>query len=229
MLRTLTLALGFLALATLHVPVVSAQDAGSGEAGAPAAVQGAAEAEHDDHVSAAHEEPNILEPQLPLAFWTLVVFVILLLILWHFAWGPLTKALQNRELSMAETVQRAEQARADAERLLAEHRGLIDQANQHASAILDEARRDAEVHAEKVRKAAQQEAESTLDRARREIESARNQALVDIWGRTAELAVNVAGKVLDRELGQDDHRRLIEVAQGELPESPVHNNSAGAV
>lgn len=227
MLRTLTFGPGLLALAILLAPPSTAQTVEDGAATTPSVVDSEVEADHDDHGSAAHGgEPDILEPQIPLAFWTLIVFLILLFVLWYYAWGPLSKALHNRELGMAEILQRAEQARTDAERTLAEHRALLDQANQQAAAILDEARRDADVHAEKVRKAAQHEAESTLDRARREIESARDQAMVDIWGRTADLAVSVAGKVLDRELGHDDHRRLIEVAQNELPASPTPSSNA---
>jgi F-type H+-transporting ATPase subunit b len=163
------------------------------------------------------EQPNILEIQPTLATWTAVVFVVLMLVLWKFAWGPLSKALHDREHFMEDSLHRAEQARAEGERLLAEHRKLMQEANAQAQSILDEARKGALVAAESVRKTAQTEAEATLDRARREIASAKDQAMLEIWNKSADLAVSVAGKVLDRELSPDDHRRLIDQAMAELP------------
>lgn len=233
MLRPSTFAPGLLALATLLAlgpPTAHAADEAT-----PAAVTAAAPADAAPGDVAAHpegaapEQPDILEPQVPLAFWTLVVFLLLLLLLWRFAWGPLSKALHDREHHMEQTLRQAEAARAESERLLAEHRTLMQQANQQVQAMLDEARRGAEANAEAIRRAAQQEAEATLERARREIESARDQALIDIWGRTAELAVAVAGKVLDREMGPDDQRRLVEQAMAELPASPNgHGSTRGS-
>ncbi len=165
-------------------------------------------------------QPNILEPQIPLAFWTLIVFGLLLLLLWKFAWGPLSKSLHDREHYMEESLRQAEHARSESERLLAEHRHLMDQANQQAVALLDEARKGAVTTAEEIRRIAQAEADSTLQRAQREIASAKDQALLELWNSSSDLAVSIDGKVLSRELGPDDHRRLVEQAMAELPQSP---------
>lgn len=192
----------------------TATDAGHSTAGQP------------DHGTGDHGgQPNILEPQIPLAFWTLVVFLLLLFVLWRFAWGPLSKALHDREHNHQQILAATEKARADAEHLLAEHRKLMDQANQQAQAILDQARKAAQSTSDEIRRTAQTEAEATLDRARREIESARDQALMEVWGRAADLVVTTTGKVLARELNDDDHRRLIEVARSELPSAARGNGS----
>ena len=62
--------------------------------------------------------PNILEPQPSLAIWTVVVFLVLLLVLCKFAWGPLSKALHQREEHMEHVLLDAERARNESERLL---------------------------------------------------------------------------------------------------------------
>lgn len=190
--------------------------------GGPPAAAADHSTEGGSAAGAAHsaEQPNILEPQIPLAFWTLIVFLLLLLLLWRFAWGPLSKALHDREHYMEDSLRQAEHARSESERLLAEHRQLMEQANQQAVALLDDARRGAVSTAEEIRRTAQAEADMTLQRAHREIASAKDQALLDIWNRSADLAVSIAGKVLTKELGPDDHRRLVDQAMAELPQSP---------
>jgi F-type H+-transporting ATPase subunit b len=184
---------------------------------AQGAAAGNADASHDAAGAAHGGQPNILEPQAPLAFWTLVVFLVLLAVLWKFAWGPLSKALHDREHHFQHALEETERARAEAQQLLAQHREQMEKAHQQVQAMLDEGRRDALANAEQIQRAAQAEAEATKRRALNDIESARDQALTEIWSKTADLAVGIAGKVLDRELGPDDHRRLIDQAMAELP------------
>ena len=86
---------------------------------------------------------------------------------------------------------------------------------------MDEARRNAEATGNAIVTRAQTEAESARQRAEREIGQARDQALVDIWSKTADLAVDVAGKVLSREIRPEEHRRLVEAAMHDLPAAPA--------
>jgi F-type H+-transporting ATPase subunit b len=216
--RQSTLALGLLSLALALGPTALAQ-APKGDHAQAAATPG--DPGHGD--AAGHKteaEPNILELRPSLAVATVIVFVALLAVLWRFAWGPLSKALNDRERQNEELVRQAEHARAESERLLAEHRAQMAQASDQVRSMLDAARRDAEHAAAETRRQAQADAEASREQARREIETARDQALVDIYTKTADLAVSVAGKVLSRELGPDDQRRLVDAATSELPTSP---------
>lgn len=189
--------------------------------GKPAATEHAAPAgghgEAGAHAEGAHAEPNILEPQPRLAIWTLVVFVCLLLVLGQFAWKPLITALNNREDHLEQVLLDSEKARNESERLLEEHRRQLAQARDEVAALIAEGRRDATVTAEGIIKKAQQEAEAAEARAKREIETALDSALVEIFDKTADLAVSVAGKVLNTHLGPDEHKRMVELAIKELP------------
>ena len=173
----------------------------------------------------ASADPNILEPQPSLAIWTVVVFVGLLLVLGRFAWKPLLEALHQREVHLEHVLHDTERARNEAEGLLAEHRRLIADAQEKVRAMLDEARREAQAAAEEILKKGQAEAEAMRHRAERDIATAGDQALVELWSKSAELAVSVASRVLSKDLSPDDHRRLIETAVAELPESPVISNA----
>jgi F-type H+-transporting ATPase subunit b len=166
--------------------------------------------------------PLRLEPSL--AIWTLVVFVGLMLVLGKFAWGPLLKALHAREEHLEHVLHETERARNESESLLAEHRRLMSEASSEVKNLLEKARSDAQLHSEQIIKNAQAEAEASRERAQREIGVARDQALSEIWSKAADLAVAVAGKVLDKEIGGDDHRRLVDHAIRELPEAPTSAN-----
>ena len=172
-------------------------------------------------------EPNILEPQPKLAVWSLVVFVVLLLVLWKFAWGPLAIVLHQREEHLERCLLDTERARNESEQLLAEHRRLLAQASDEVRGIIEEAKRDAMVTADDIMKKAQAEAESSRQRAEREIATARDQALVELWKTAANLAVSVAGKVLVKDLTPDDQRRLFETAVASLPATPTSANGHG--
>jgi F-type H+-transporting ATPase subunit b len=193
------------------------------------AVRAAEEAPASGHAAAAHEggheaEPNILEPQPSLAIWTVVVFIGLLLVLSRFAWKPLLAALQQRETHLEHVLHDTERARNEAEALLAEHRRLMADAQDQVRALLEEARREAQAAGDEVMRKAQSEAEASRQRAERDIATARDQALVELWSKSSELAVSVAGTVLQRELGPDEHRRLIQAAISALPASPGAGN-----
>ncbi len=143
-----------------------------------------AKASHDAHAPAAHGvdthevTPNILKFELDLAFWTFVVFVLLLVILSKTAWKPLIKAMHDREEHIEHCLLSAERARNEGEQLLAEHRKQMAEAADQVRALLDEARRDAQAAQEEILNKARAEAEAEKQRARHDIETARDQALM---------------------------------------------------
>ncbi len=234
MFRQSIAALGLLALLALFgSPATSgaAQEPAKGH-GAAAATQEtpadkqetkfekAAEATQPGHEGADMEHgksPNIMEAQAPLAIYTLIVFLLLLVVLGRYAWKPLMKALHEREAHIEQVLLDSERARNEAEAMAADHKRQLSQAADEVRALIDQARKEATLAADSIVRKAQAEAEAARERAEREINGARDQALMEIWSKTADLAVAVAGRVLDKELGESDHRRLVEVAMGELP------------
>jgi F-type H+-transporting ATPase subunit b len=135
--------------------------------------------------------------------------------------------LHQREEHLEHCLLQTEKARNESEQLLAEHRRLMSQADDRVRAILEKGQKDAQASGEEMIKMAQVEAEAARDRAQKEIATARDQALAEIWSQTANIAVSVAGRVLSRELGEDEHRRLLDLAIQELPASPASGNGHG--
>jgi len=160
--------------------------------------------------------PPFLNFDLPLAFWTLVVFGLLLLVLKRFAWGPILKALDAREQTIRKDLEDAEQTRAKAQQLLEEHDRKLAAVQDEVRAILDEARRDAQHTSQSILRESQQEAQAIRERARREIEQARDHALKEIWDQAARLATMAAGRIIAKELSPADHERIVEQALAEF-------------
>jgi len=244
--RHMKLALGLVALAAsltaLPLSAVAApapqetKSKGAAEAGHPAdgasdlrAANGAAPA-HGEAAGRAGAEakPDIMEPQPSLAIWTLVVFLGLMAVLGKFAWKPLLDALHRREEHLEHVLAETERARDEGERLLSEHRSRLAAAENEIRAMLDGARADAQSRSDEMLKKAQSEVDGLRDRAGREISTAKDQALSELWNQTADLAVSVAGKVLGKSMTEDDHRRLVEAAVGELPAVAAANGKGSA-
>ena len=147
-----------------------------------------------------------------LAVWTLITFVVFLIVLKKFAWGPLIVGLDKRETSVLDNIAAAEAARIKAEKMLAEHAAKLERVQDEVREILAEARRDAEHTKTEIVAAAQKEAEASRQRAVHDIERARDQALDDLFdymGRSVSLATE---QVIGRTLTGPDNERLIEEA-----------------
>lgn len=226
-LLTLAFLFGPSARPTVAAEPTKTQAEPAAHAPAAAAAPAHAEAGHAAPGHAAAAEPNILEPQPSLAIWTVVVFLGLMFVLGKYAWKPLIEALHRREEHLEHVLVDTEKARAESERLLAEHRRQMAEAEDRARALLEEARGQARATAEEIVQKARAEAEAEQKRAQREIEVARDNALAEVWTKTADLAVSVAGKVLAKTLDGDDHRRLVEAAIHELPAAPASANGHG--
>lgn len=188
----------------------------------------AADSHGATHVNPEEETPNILKFELDLAFWTFIVFILLLVVLSKTAWKPLIKAMQQREEHIEHCLLTAEQARNESEQLLAQHRKALANAADEVRGILDEARRNAQTMQDEMLAKARAEADAEKQRARHEIGTARDQALSEIWTKAADLAVSVAGRVLAKELSEGDHRRLVDSAIHELPANPGAVNGHGS-
>ena len=150
-----------------------------------------------------------LDLQKDLALWSLIVFVVFVFVLWKFAWGPLSKALDNRESKIAQDIADAEQARKKGEQLLADHEKKLDAVQDEVREILAEARRDADHTKQGMIEAAQKEAEATKDRAVSEIERAKDAALKELFDAMAGQVADATEYVLGRSVSGDDQDRLI--------------------
>jgi len=158
------------------------------------------------------------------AFWTLLIFVLVVLTLGKFAWGPLLATLQKREAFIRDSLASAKQDREDAEKRLNELEARLDKAREEASAIVEEGRRDSEEVKRRIEAEARQSADDTVERAKREIGIARDTALKSLHEEAAGLAMNMASSVLKRQLSPEDHGQLVQNALRQMRDQSSHTN-----
>lgn len=185
----------------------------------------------DAHVAEAHEDDGhgpasnnpIESGTLANAVATVITFGLVVVILGKFVWPHVLKALKDRENFIRESLESAKRDRQEAEQRLQEYLDQIKNARQEATAIVEEGRRDSEVLRRKVQDEAKQEADAILVRAKREIGIARDTAVKDLYSLSGELATNLAGKILQKELDASTHERLIQESIEQIAKLETRN------
>lgn len=153
---------------------------------------------------------GLLSVETGIVIVTWITFLALLVILAKFAWRPLLGVIEARERKVADDVERAERARAEAERMLAEYEARLARAAEEAEGILAEGRAKAEAAGERLRSEAHAEAEAMLARARRTLEEERRKAVAELRAVVAKSSVDLARKILEAEIDESRHRDLID-------------------
>ena len=142
-------------------------------------------------------------------FWTLLIFGALVVVLWRFGWPALLKTVEEREARIAKQLAEAEQANAEAARLLEEHRAALAKARSEAQEILAGAKSVAQKEREQLLAKTHEDQEQLLERARREIEAEKEKAILALRREAVDLSIAAASKLVESNLDSDANRRLV--------------------
>jgi F-type H+-transporting ATPase subunit b len=159
-----------------------------------------------------------------LMIWTIVCFLICLFVLKRWAFGPIQQMIDERRDRIRRALEEADGAREEARNLLEEHRKLIGQARNEAEEILAEARQVGQAMQARVKEETEADRQRRLEETRRQIEAETRRALEEIRAEVAELSLVAAEKVARKSLDDNDQRRLIDEAIGELDFSVLERN-----
>jgi F-type H+-transporting ATPase subunit b len=144
-----------------------------------------------------------------LYIWTIVTFLLLLALLAKFAWRPLLQALDERQAQIRKSLDDAQQARQELERVQHESAQVIARARLEADGIVSQSRADAERLRQELRESARAEAATILRNAEKQIELQTLQAVRQIRSEAADLSIAIAEKLIGRHLSKEDNDRLI--------------------
>ena len=147
----------------------------------------------------------------------MIIFLLLVAILGWFAWPTIVAALDERERKIADNIAAAAAKLEEAKRLLAEHEAKLAATAGEVRAMLEEARRDAEVDQRQDRgRSHVKPLRTNANRAVREIELAKNAAVQDLAITSANLAIDLARKVVRDKLTPDQQARIVKDALSKL-------------
>jgi F-type H+-transporting ATPase subunit b len=145
---------------------------------------------------------SLITPDFGLFFWTMLTFVILWIVLGKFAFKPINNSLRERADNIADALKKADQAKEEMAALQAGHEKMLAEASEERSRIIAEARQTAATLVEEAREQATSEKDRIVAQAGEEIHNQKMAALVDVKNQAGKMALDIAEKVIRRELGQ---------------------------
>jgi len=156
----------------------------------------------------AAQAPGPFDINTGLIFWTLIIFGLLMALLWRFAWPTILRSVEERERRMQRQLEDAERARAEAERLLGEHKAILAGARAEAEDVITKAKTVAQKEREGLLARAREEQDAMVARARREIDEEKQKAILALRREAVDLAVAAASKLVEGNLDTAANRKL---------------------
>jgi F-type H+-transporting ATPase subunit b len=144
-----------------------------------------------------------------LIIWTILIFLIVLAVLWRFAFGPILAAVNAREEGINKALEEARSRQAEAERLLEEHKTQLADARRQAQEILAEGRDAANRLQKDMEGKAREESEAIITRAKAEIEREKDAAVDALREQAVDLALAAASKLLHHKVDGEQDRKLV--------------------
>ena len=145
-----------------------------------------------------------------LFIWTILTFLVLLGLLGKFAWQPLLAALDSRHELIKKSLDDADKAKQELERLQQDSREIISEARVEAQSIVAKSRSEAEKLKGKMRQKAKEEADSIVRSAEKQIQVETEKAIAEIRGEVVDLSLLVASRLVKKNLSKEDNQSLIE-------------------
>lgn len=147
---------------------------------------------------------DLVTPQLGLLVWPALSFLLLLVVLRKFAWKPILDSVNERDAQIRQALDAAKEAREAMVRLQADNEQLMAQARAERDQMLSEAKKTRDHLLSESRSKAEEEAKRLLEMARQDIENERKATLTEVRNLVATLSVDVAEKLLRKELQKDE-------------------------
>ena len=154
---------------------------------------------------------ELITPGFGLVFWTMITFLILLLILRKFAWKPILDSVSQREEGIKDALASAEQAKKEMQNLQANNEQLLKEARAERDAMMKEAREIKDKMIADAKDEAKDEAAKLIQNAQASIEQEKQAALSELKNQVAELSIGIAETVVKKELSaKKDQLKLVE-------------------
>jgi F-type H+-transporting ATPase subunit b len=158
----------------------------------------------------------LVKPGLGLMVWTLLVFVVAMVLLNRLAFPLIANALDKRQHAIEDSIDIAERTKAEASELLAEYRERLKEARVQADEIVARAKKAADVHQRESTEKSKAARDEMIEQTKRDIEAETRRAIQEIRKEVADLTVRATEKVTRKSLDDGDQRRLVEEALNEL-------------
>jgi len=152
-----------------------------------------------------------------LTIWTGITFLVLLVVLGKFAWGPIVAMLAERERTIRDAIESAKKERLEAERLLSDQKQALAQAQREAAELARKNQQEVEALRQELTARARKEADELVATARHQIAEELSKARAELKAQVADLAIDAAGRLVKANLDEKAQRKLVEEYIAQLP------------
>ena len=150
---------------------------------------------------------ELITPDIGLIFWMTLSFAMVMAILKKFAWKPILQGLKDREDSIKESLSTAEKAREEMAKLKSDNEKLLEEARLERDEIIKEALGTAKTIMAEAKTDASKISGKMIEDAQALINSEKHAALAEIKDQVASLSVEIAKKLMRRNLADDKSQR----------------------
>lgn len=151
---------------------------------------------------------SLIDVNPGLIFWTVITFVLLLVLLRKIAWKPILTALDQREAAIKESLDQAEKAKNEAQQILYENQASLSKAAEESKKIVEQGRLYAEKLKDQMLKESKEQAQKIIDEASAEIQRKKDEAFGELKTQVADLVIQAAEKVLGETVDKNLHKKI---------------------
>ena len=159
---------------------------------------------------------QILNPMTSTIFWSIIVFVIVIIVLWKFVLKPINNMISKRQEEIREKIDNADRQSTEAQKYIEEQKKNIDQSRVEAKKIIDESKDAARKIKEEIEQKASVKSKTMIEEALAEIRSEKNRSLDEVKNEIIEIALAASQKIVSKTLSEEEHKKLIEDSLKEL-------------
>lgn len=153
---------------------------------------------------------SVILPDMTEFIPMLIAFIVLVILLWKFGWPMFEETLDKREQAVKDSIEKAEAAQAESERVLAEYTKELEGAKAEAAQIIADAKQTGEAMKTQMIEEAQAQSDAMIEKARIAIENEKQAAIAELQGSVADMSLSVASRLIGEDLDDEEHRKIVE-------------------
>jgi F-type H+-transporting ATPase subunit b len=166
-----------------------------------------------------HKNFDLLSVNPGLIIWTIVIFVLVLLVLWKIAWKPLLSALNNREETIRQNLENSENARKEAQELFELNKKNLADANNQSMNIISQAKETANKVKDEIIAKAGEESRKLIEQSHLLLEQEKLLAYEKMKEQISDIVIKAAEKVINESLDKKKHKQIIEEFLKKVPKN----------
>lgn len=159
---------------------------------------------------------QILNPMTSTVFWSIIVFVILIIVLWKLVLKPVNNMITKRQEEIRGTIDDADRKSLEAGKYLEEQKKSIDKARLEAKKIINEGKEAARKIKDEIEGQASEKSKLMLESALTEIKSEKDRSIIEVKDEMVDIALSASQKMISKSLSEEDHKKLIEESLKDL-------------